>query len=313
MTVSRRPRRTHPDAVNPDAESTAGDDEFDVDDTPDLPADQKEASPEAARRDLLFNVRRRLTPIRRTCVQLPRTTPGDRTGPVFRLVNQRQHVALDLWLQMLAFKPIIGDEDPLPGRVWARLLSTDEHVRSAATVSRTWAVLEEAQLITRASGRPELLREDGSGAPWTHPGEDRDNIGYFGLPRVYWLDDYHATLGLPGKAVLLLLLAETNTAGSSLFAMPADQIAERYGTSLSTVKRGFGELRKQDLLGEHWQRVAAARSPRGFTHRVNYWLKNPFSTNYRAAAREKDKAEIEARATASSSAGKGGESAHGRR
>ena len=245
---------------------------------------------------MLKSARRRLVPIRRTFVQLPRgNAPADRAGPLARLVEGRQHVALDLHLLLLALQPVIGEDDPLPGKTWARLLSTSSDTRSPSTVSRTWAILENLNLIRREHGRPRPLREDGSGTPWTHPGEDRDTVGYFSLPRRYWTDGWHERLHLPGKALLLIVLAETNTPGSPAFSLTAEKIAAHYGLSLSTVKRGLQELRDLKLLGEHSQRVRAPRSATGWTYKTHYWLGAPFSTNYREKARKADRAEISAR------------------
>ena len=123
-------------------------------------------------------------------------------------------------------------------------------------------------------------------------------MGYFSLPRRYWADGWHEHLRLPGKAVLLILLAETNSPKSPTFALPAEKIAQHYGISLSTVKRGLQDLRDHDLLGEHWQKISAPRSTTGSTYRVHYWLKSPFSTPYRETARKADKAEIEKRSEA---------------
>jgi hypothetical protein len=274
---------------------------MDVDDTPDLPAHQAVASHDATRKALLLSARRRLTPVRRTFVQLPRNGAhgANRAGPLARLVEERQHVALDLLLLLLALQPVISEKDPLPGKTWARLLSTSSATRSPATVSRTWAVLEDLNLIRRERGQPvHPLREDGSGTLWTHPGEDRDSVGYFSLPREYWIDGWHERLRMPGKAVLLIILAETNTPGSSIFSLSAEKIAEHYGLSLSTVKRGLQELRDHELLGEHWQKITAPRSATGWTYKAHYWLKSPFSTKYREAARKADKQEISARAKA---------------
>jgi hypothetical protein len=280
----------------------------DVDDTPDLPAHQAAASHDATRAALLVSARRRLIPVRRTFVQLPRngTRGASRAGPLARLVEERQHVALDLLLLLLALQPVISEDDPLPGKTWARLLSTSSATRSPATVSRTWAVLEDLRLIRRERGQPvRPLREDGSGAPWMHPGEDRDSIGYFSLPRRYWTDGWHERLRMPGKAVLLIMLAETNMPGSSVFSLSAEKIAAHYGLSISTVKRGFQELRDHDLLGEHWQKIPAPRSATGWTYKTHFWLKSPFSTKYREAARKADKQEISARAKAAAESDNG--------
>jgi hypothetical protein len=176
-----------------------------IDDTPVLPDETDVASPQAALEQLLTSARRRVVPIRRTFVQLSRANE-ERTGNLARLVAARQRVALDLLLLLIALFPVIGPDDPIAGKTWAHLLSSPTRKRSPATVSRTWAVLEELGLVQWTPGRPvELLCEDGSGEPYTHPGNNRGDAGYFGLPRRYWLDGWHHRLGLPAKAVLLVI------------------------------------------------------------------------------------------------------------
>src|ERR1035441_3533334 len=176
--VARR-RRPSPSGARGDedasqAESVIVDGLDETDEVPDLPPSEAPATSDATRAILLASARRRLVPIRRTFVQLPRNGAREagRVGPLGRLVEERQHVALDLILLLLAIQPIISERDPLPGGTWARLLSSDSATRSPATVSRTWAVLENRKLVHRERGRPiQLLREDGSGAAWAHPGD----------------------------------------------------------------------------------------------------------------------------------------------
>ncbi len=266
----------------------------DIDDTPRLPEEDDPVAPDAQRRDLLRAARRRLVPVRRTFVQALRGQ-ANRAGPLARLVAERQHVALDLLLLLIALQPVIGPNDPIAGRTWARLLS-GRSTRSPATVSRTWKVLADLGLVEWTPNKPVvLLREDGSGQPYTHPGEGRVGAGYFGLPRRYWLDGWHERLRLPGKAMLLVLLAETNNPATPSFSVSAERIAEYYGFSVATVKRGLAELREAGLLGESWRKVGAPRSPTGWTYHVHYWLKNPFSTAYREAARVADATEADRR------------------
>src|ERR1035441_6395803 len=262
--VARRTRPSPSGARGDDdasqAESVIVDGLDETDEVPDLPPSEAPATSDATRAILLASARRRLVPIRRTFVQLPRNGAREagRVGPLGRLVEERQHVALDLILLLLALQPIISERDPLPGGTWA------------------------------------------------HPGEDRDAVGYFSLPRRYWTDGWHERLRLPGKAMLLILLAETNTPGSPTFTLPAARIAQLSGFATSTVKRGLDELREHGLLDERWQRVPAPRSATGWTYKVHYWLNSPFSTKYREAARKADGAEIAAKtkAIAESKSGK---------
>ena len=80
--------------------------------------------------------------------------------------------------------------------------------RTPATVSRTWAVLDGLNLVKWTRGRPVvLLCEDARGDVYRHPGQKDAQAAYFGLSRRYWLDGWDTKLGLPAKAMLLILLA----------------------------------------------------------------------------------------------------------
>lgn len=272
--------------VDPDAD--------DIDDTPpDLPEDQEAYSPRESRTRLINRTRRRNTHLRRTGVQLARSAGDNRLGPLMRMVKDRRALALHLYLLLIALQPIDGPEDTISGKTWARLLSTDEQERSPTSISRTWAYLEDHQLIRREGGRVIRLREDGSGKDYTRPGTDPDPTGYFSLPRQFWTEGWDQTLTLPGVAMLLILLAETNQ--KHLLTLTVDQFASYYGISTSTVDRGLQDLQRNDLLGQksHW--VAADRSGIGRKKVTSWWLKNPFSTAYRAAARDLDLKELTSR------------------
>lgn len=270
-----------------------------VDDTPTLVfADALD--PVAARRDLILRARRRLTPVRRAAVQLPRETEGSRTGRLIELAADNQHLAFDLEMLYLALQPVTTDGDYLDNGTWARLLSAGERTRRAPAISRAWRVLEDYDLVTRDNGPAELLREDGSGLEWAHPGEAdaRDPIGYFSIPRAYWLRGYCDALTLPGKAMLLILLSETNDLAHQTLTHSHARFAQYYGISESSVKRGLNSLRECSLLGERWEKQPAARSKSGYRQVGHYWLLNPFSTQSREQARKVDASERGARATA---------------
>lgn len=184
-------------------------------------------------------------------------------------------------------------------------MSTAEKTRKAPGISRAWRVLEDHGLITREDGPAALLREDGSGEPWIHPGEaaGRDRIGYFSIPRAYWLRGYANALSLPGKAMLMVLLSETNDLKSTTVTYSHARFAEYFGISESTVKRGLNNLREFGLLGERWEKQPAARSPKGYRQVGHYWLLNPFSTQSRDRARDLDTKEREGRAVAPAGGG----------
>lgn len=253
-----------------------------------LDANLSTASPHEAIAHLFSDARRRVIPVRRAFVQTPPGPRGvPRAGVLAKLVTDRQQVALDLLLLRLALEPIIGPDDPIQGQVWARLLD-----KTPATISRTWQVLDQLGLVRRIPHRPvELLREDGSGKPYSHPGAAGDRQPYFGLPRRYWTDGWHTELGMPGKAILLILLAETNQSSSQTLHAATEKIGDYYGISTTTARRGIDELKEHSLLGERWTQVPAPRSPLGHTLQADRWLKNPFSWAYRDQARKMDQGE----------------------
>lgn len=267
-----------------------------VDDTPDLPA-AGASDPVESRRELLLRARRRLTPVRRTAIQLPRGTDGPRIGRLLRLARENQHLAFDLELLYLALQPITTDGDSLPNGSWAWLLSGAGKTRMAPAISRAWKVLRQHELIA-TTGPATLLREDGSGKVWAHPGDvdARDSIGYFSIPRSYWLRGYCDALTLPGKAMLMILLSETNDLTTPTVTHSHARFAQYFEISESTVKRGLNDLRACSLLGERWEKLPAARSPQGYRQVGHYWLQSPFGTKSREKARELDTAEREGRA-----------------
>jgi hypothetical protein len=218
------------------------------------------------------------------------------------LALNNQHLAFDLELLMLALQPIATDGDDFSNVELANMMSTSARRRHPPAISRAWGELESRGLIVREvpagstrPGRPTLLREDGMGGEWTHPGIDRDPIGYFSVPRLYWLNGFADTLSLPGKVMLMILLAETNEPNSTTLTHTHAQFSRYFGPSESTVKRGLNDLREHDILGERWDKRAARRSATGQTQVGHYWLKAPFSTPSRQKARELDQKEIDNR------------------
>ena len=275
---------------------------YDVDDTPDIPEPDGALTSAEVLAENLRAARRRLVPVRRGAIQRPRTVAGSRIGPLLGLALDSQHLAFDLELLNLALQPITTDGDDFSNVELANMMSTDERRRHPPAISRAWGELERRGLIVREvpagstrPGRPTLLREDGTGGEWTHPGIDRDPIGYFSVPRVYWLNGFADTLSLPGKAMLMIMLAETNEPTATTLTHTHAQFSRYFGPSESTVKRGLNDLRDHDILGERWDKRPARRSATGETQVGHYWLKAPFSTPSRQRARDLDQKEIDDR------------------
>lgn len=111
---------------------------------------------------------------------------------------------------------------------------------------------------------------------------EEEGPGFFTLPHEYWTDGYCDRLTLPGKAMLLILLAETQNPKTPAFRMAAARAPQWYGMSERTAERGYTELSREGVLLVKRVKVADPRHPAG--RRDDYWraLAHPFSTPDRA-------------------------------
>lgn len=233
-------------------------------------------------RALLDDALRGYVPLRKVFVQWP-NDHTTRPNQLAKFVSGRQERALDALLLLHAFMPIL-EGTPLPLATWARALSLKAPCTPTGA-ARAFATLEAMNLVEREQiGKTPIIKpllEDGSGATWTHPGALGADVGkgYFTLPHAYWTAGYAASLGLPGKAMLLIMLAETTQKPS--FSMAVERASDWYGISERTAERGYIELTKAGLMDSHVQYVADARSPIGRRTVHHRALKDPFSTDER--------------------------------
>ncbi|TDD64789.1 hypothetical protein E1262_27260 [Jiangella aurantiaca] len=238
----------------------------------------------ATRAQLLERTNRSSVPIRRTFVQAPRGAAA-RHGMLSQFVRNGDRRALDAYLMILALTSSGGPLDDNwttthPIRAWARLfgttLSAQENSASNA-VSKILSRLEDRQLIGRErKGRERkiqirLLREDGSGEPYTRPKSADDR--FLKLSHAYWLDGWIDKLSLPGLAMLLVALHERPR-----FQLPTEHVPAWYGWSADTAERGFDELRNHGLLGVTRRKRFEGGSPTGYVYVNTYELLRPFRT-----------------------------------
>jgi hypothetical protein len=216
-------------------------------------------------------------PLRSAFCQRPRgQTP--RSGPLAEFVRRGRETTLEQYLLLLAWASKAPFDVRRDSRIWARAcgLASDESGRAA--VSRGWRFMRSLNLVDveRASrlARVTPLREDGSGARYSHPGSVRHS--YVQLPFEYWTERHYETLTLPGKALLLIALTLQDD-----FTLPADRGPAWYGLSASTVERGLRELRRADLLRAHRVRVNAPLAPEGYTFVNQYTLLPPYGSKRR--------------------------------
>jgi hypothetical protein len=183
--------------------------------------DEPAATEDDTRAALLDRSKRDFAPVNKLFVQ---AAPGSasRPGPLATFVRNRDLRGLHAYLLLLGI--ISSGDGPdgwsttLPIGVWARAFGTTRYAppaSAASAVSKVLARLEQRNLITRQRHDRErkiritLLREDGSGQPYTRPGKGNPDR-YLRLPHAFWRDGWHERLGLPATAMLLVALHERN-------------------------------------------------------------------------------------------------------
>ncbi|MGV9563888.1 hypothetical protein [Streptomyces sp. NPDC003480] len=220
----------------------------------------------------------RTVPIRRAFLQREVSKSGSKSpGALAELVRRSAKRPLDLYL-LLSAVTSGGDFSVTEwSTTWARSVAIFDEKAGTAAVSRAWKVLKELGLISRARGEGgksniTKMHEDGSGRPYTSPGE---GIGdpYFQLPYEYWDKNWHNTLSVPGKAMLLIASSQRKLK----FTLPQERMPEWYGVSADTAGKGIRELMKHGILvqvGDEWYDTLKTRSGRG--SRPVYGLWPPF-------------------------------------
>jgi hypothetical protein len=235
---------------------------------------------------LLERSNRTEVPIRRSFVQ--QRTRGGGPGPLAAFVTNRRVRALDLYLLAHAVASAPPYSVTFPAAVWVRALGLGAHSSSETLVSRTWTWLEAQRLIdTQRVGRSReitLLREDGSGEPYRHPGEQgtADRGHYFKLPYAYWQGNYHNRLRLPAKALLLIALSLRDD-----FVLPSERGKDWYGLSRDNVQSGLRDLRLYGLIHVREERKVAPLSAVGYTVERRYRLQPPFRIERQASESRK--------------------------
>jgi len=246
---------------------------------------------------LLESARRGFAPLRKTFVQRPNTEKV-RRSVLADLVTSKQERPLDVLLLLHGLEPVLTGS-PLPLRSWATMLPRGKAPTTTTVVSKAFDALVARGLITRDGSRPPVvapLLEDGSGHAWTRPGLDPATVGtgYFAVPYDYWTTGLADRLGLPGKAMFLIMLSETSQ--HTTFAMAVARAPAWYGISERTAERGYRELRDQNVLLERKQVVNDPRSSTGLRAIYHRALASPYSTDARTQLQSKTRKAARARA-----------------
>lgn len=214
-------------------------------------------------------------PIRRSFLQ-QHIGDSPAPGPLAEIVNHRDVRGLDLYMILKA----TASKEPWSSRrnasVWARALQHTGVTADPQAVSKIWNRLDTTYglIERRRVGRlveVTLLREDGTGAQYSHPGTEGE--AYLQLPVAYWLDSppWCRTLSLRAKALLLVALSLRPG-----FILPVEKGPEWYGVSADTAQRGLHELVQIGLLERVRRYRKAPLAPEGFTYDSHYTLTGPF-------------------------------------
>jgi hypothetical protein len=221
---------------------------------------------------IVQSAKRGAVPIRSTFVQQRDVAGQPAPGPLQVFAHRGRFSALLQYL--LARTWASGGEYELTYHpsVWIRAMGLPEDDSGRRTLRRNWELLRTLRLVaTRRSGRlltVTLLREDGSGEPYEHPGKAGN---YFKLPHQFWLEGYDERLSLPETTLLLISL----TLGD-WFWMPQERGAAWYGLSVSTMQRGLRGLVARGVLKREKHYKPAPLAPAGYTEQLHYCLQSPF-------------------------------------
>jgi hypothetical protein len=151
-----------------------------------------------------------------------------------------------------------------PARTWAALLDLpDPEQRGDRRIRDAIRALERAELLVadRQPGRPIRLilrRDDGTGEPYTNPGQaaratkeagafDPTDL-YVQLPSAFWTAGWAIVLSTPGLAMLLVMLMLTSNGAEERVWINPSQARARFGLSEDSWSRGVAELRRHRIL-----------------------------------------------------------------
>lgn len=216
----------------------------------------------------------RVTPISEHFIQRRDANNKALPGPLADLVRRRDLRGLLLYLAIATMASAAPWNVARPAHFWARLLDLSPD-KGRPAISKALARLRDAQLVRidrhRRKSNVTLLRQDGSGQPYTYPTGDKGDR-YFKLPLEFWTDGWYQRLDMPGIAMLLVLLNEKNDV-----VLPLDKMSKWYGISRTTAQRGFSELEDHGLVTNWVSQRPAPLSPIGVTFERHYKLVGPFA------------------------------------
>ena len=220
--------------------------------------------------------------MRRTFIQ-QKTGLVPTPGPLAGFVSASDRTALLLYFLALTKASRAPWDVSLHSAVWARALGLSNPTGSSARgrVSKAWTRLVDRRLLTRSRRSRiavfTLLREDGSGDPYTRP-----KAAFIKVPHELWTKGpkpqttrtptrWFEMLSLPELTFLVIGLTNLDS-----FPLPVERGPDYYGISADTLLRGSRGLRDHGCLTVRKQRITAPLAPEGISWENRYTLNPPF-------------------------------------
>lgn len=238
--------------------------------------------------DLLVKARRDAVPIRNSFVQQGRGKTT-RPGPLATFVTSQDGRGL---LAYLLIRALVSNGDrgwscTYPSELWVRALGLGEHAEedsARSAVSKVFSRLSRRSLVERSRTSKlatlTVLREDGSGDDYTHPGTVKEP--HFKLPHAFWTEGHYNTLTLPGVAMLLISLSLPND-----FYLPFSKAKPWYGIGEETAQDGMRQLVDLGLIAYRVEWIINARAKDGWQSQRYYTLLGSYSSAARAPRKRK--------------------------
>lgn len=192
--------------------------------------------------------------------------------PLARLMSSRSgsgggrggRTRVSLYLSLIWVASGKDHSSQRPARYWAGLLGLDDPEHAGArVVSNTWAELAARNLVSMTPGQytgdvptVRLLREDGSGEPYTIP-TGRDGDTYRRVPESVWESLIPGAMVTGAGLAMYLVALRTAYIKGELdgLAFPSAHFREEYGLGESTRKSGLRNLVDQGVLDVERQHV----------------------------------------------------------
>jgi hypothetical protein len=226
--------------------------------------------------EIFWESHRTAVPIRDSLLQI-RHTSGSEPGLLSEIVRGRHHHALDVYLLILAATASAPHRLHVHPDFWAALVQRPSQSPRNAKLAlyRSLDILESLELVRRETrlGMPafQVLDESGTGDLYFHPATRHER--YMTLPHTYWTTGLDRTLGLTGKAVLLLARSLRPTG----FTLPLARSMAWYGISRDTLRRGMDELIRAKVVRYSKADVSSLHAPRGTSVRRTFVLVGPMA------------------------------------